>query len=139
MLPTTEISLPLHITQQILHHAQSLPNQEVCGLIGSRDDCPCSCYPIENMAKNPQQAFLLHDQQQIAAFVSLREKKETLFAIYHSHPTAAAVPSATDIALNNYPDPLHLIISLNTKGVLELRGFKIVANQVQEVVLKLVS
>ncbi len=139
MLTYPEISLPLHITQQILHHAQSLPHQEVCGLIGSRNGYPCSHYPIENMANNPQQAFLLHEQQQIAAFVSLREKRETLFAIYHSHPTAAAIPSATDIALNNYPDALHLIISLNTKGVLELRGFKIVANQTQEVALKLIA
>jgi proteasome lid subunit RPN8/RPN11 len=139
MLTYPEIALPLYITQQILHHAQSLPHQEVCGLIGSRNGYPCSCYPIENTAKNPQQNFLLHEQQQIAAFVALREKKETLFAIYHSHPTAAAVPSTTDIALNNYPDALHLIISLNTKGVLELRGFKIVANRVQEVALKLAS
>jgi proteasome lid subunit RPN8/RPN11 len=139
MLTYPEISLPLHITQQILHHAQSLPQQEVCGLIGTRNGYPCSCYPIENMAQNPQQAFLLHEQQQIAAFVALREKNETLFAIYHSHPTAAAIPSPTDIALNNYPDALQLIISLNTKGVLELRGFKLVANQAQEVALKLAS
>ncbi len=139
MLTYPEICLPLHLTQQILHHAQSLPQQEVCGVIGAYNGLPCSCYPIENIAQNPQQAFLLHEQQQIAAFVALREKNETLFAVYHSHPTAAAMPSPTDIALNNYPNAVQLIISLSTKGVLEIRGFKISQHQVQEVALKLVA
>ena len=55
----------------------------------------------------------------------MREQQEELFAIYHSHPTAPAEPSATDLEMANYPDALYLIISLNTKGVLEMRGFRL--------------
>ena len=70
----------------------------------------------------------------------MRDKNEELFAIYHSHPTAPAIPSATDIKLATYPDAVFLIISLNTKGVLELRGFKInnkSAKPVEELILSL--
>jgi proteasome lid subunit RPN8/RPN11 len=68
----------------------------------------------------------------------MRERGEELFAIFHSHPQAPAEPSATDLELAAYPDALYLIVSLNTKGVLELRGFRIDASRaVEEVELLL--
>jgi proteasome lid subunit RPN8/RPN11 len=130
-----EIQIPRKLTQQLLHHAQISPDNEVCGLIGAKNGNPCSCYPIKNTAEQPENKFLLDAQQQIAAQVAMREKGEELFAIYHSHPTAPALPSETDITLATYPNALYLIISLNTKGVLEMRGFKIAEGEVQEVIL----
>jgi proteasome lid subunit RPN8/RPN11 len=134
-MSTTEIQIPRKLTQQLLHHAQSSPDNEICGLIGAKNGIPCRCYPVDNSADQPKDKFLLDAQQQIAAQVAMREKGEELFAIYHSHPTAPALPSQTDIALANKPDILHLIISLDTQGVLEMRGFKIADEQVREVIL----
>jgi len=37
----------------------------------------------------------------------------------------------------NYPDVLHLIIPLNTKGVLEIRGFTIIEQEVEEIALSM--
>jgi hypothetical protein len=37
----------------------------------------------------------------------------------------------------SYPDALYFIISLNTKGVLELRGFKLGNNAAKEISLVL--
>ena len=70
---------------------------------------------------------------------SIRDNNESLFAIFHSHPTAPATPSATDISLASYPEAIQLIISLNTKGILEIRGFKIINKAVEEVTLSLLS
>ena len=138
-MKTTEIQIPRKLTQQLLHHAQNSPTSEVCGLIGTKNNCPCSCYPIKNSAPQPENKFLLDAQQQIAAQVAMREKGEELFAIYHSHPTAPALPSQTDIALATYPNALHFIISLNTKGVLEMRGFQINNETVTEIILTLIE
>jgi proteasome lid subunit RPN8/RPN11 len=138
-MTTEEIYLPRKLTQQLLHHAQTVPEQEVCGLISAKNNLPCHCYPINNRAEQPKDKFLLDQPQQIAAMVTMREQGEELFAIYHSHPTAPAAPSPTDIALADYPGVLHFIISLNTKGVLELRGFKIIGQAVEEIVLRLVE
>jgi [CysO sulfur-carrier protein]-S-L-cysteine hydrolase len=66
---------------------------------------------------------------------TMRGQNEELFAIYHSHPSAPAKPSTYDVNMAAYPQALYLIISLNTKGVLEMRGFKIIDNEVNEVTL----
>ncbi|NOQ36718.1 MAG: hypothetical protein GQ569_12630 [Methylococcaceae bacterium] len=134
-----QIQIPLKITQKLLEHAQSLPDAEVCGLIGSLDNTPVSCYHVTNTDQHPQSKFTLDAAEQIGVFKTMREKGEQLFAIYHSHPNSPAIPSATDLALANYPEVLYLIISLNTKGVLELRGFYINDNNAQEVALTLYS
>ncbi len=133
----THIQIPRKITNQLLHLAQISPDLEICGLIGSKNGLPTSCYPIKNTAEQPHQRFLLDAKQQISAMSKMRDNEEELFAIYHSHPTAPATPSATDLELAAYPDALYLIISLNTKGILEMRGFKIDHKSAQEITLSL--
>jgi proteasome lid subunit RPN8/RPN11 len=132
-----EIKISRKITNQLLHLAQISPATEVCGLIGSQQGRPSSCYPIDNIADQPQQQFLLDPQQQIAAMTKMRERNENLLAIYHSHPTSPAEPSKIDIEMAAYPDALNFIISLNTKGVLELRGFKLGKKSAKEIPLVL--
>lgn len=135
-----DICLPRKLTNQLLHLAQLSPNTEVCGLIGANaEGLPVSCYPVENSADTPDKRYLLDSAQQIATMKQMRDKQESLFAIYHSHPSAPAEPSPTDIEEASYPDALHLIISLNTKGVLEMRGFKISDGSVEEYPLRLIE
>ena len=135
-----EIQLPRKLTHQLLHLAQSSPDQEICGLIGANlKGLAVSCYPVSNQASLPNIRFQMDEPQQIAAFKLMRERQENLFAIYHSHPTAPAEPSASDIEQANYPEALHLIISLNTKGVLEIRAFRIANGNVTELGLSLIE
>ncbi|PKM12124.1 MAG: hypothetical protein CVV13_06460 [Gammaproteobacteria bacterium HGW-Gammaproteobacteria-3] len=133
----TAIQIPRKITNQLLHFAQLSPHLEICGLIGSLDGEPCHCYPVSNCAERPENRFQLDPQEQITAFSQMRERGERLFAIYHSHPGAPAIPSPTDLALAAYPQALTLIISLNTKGVLEMRGYRIADQKAQEITLSL--
>jgi len=132
-----DIQIPRKITTQLLHLAQISPDTEVCGLIGAKNGLPTHCYPVTNIADQPQQRFLLDAKQQITALAQMRERGEELFAIYHSHPTAPAQPSAIDLELAAYPEALYLIISLNTKGVLEMRGFRLEQGSFKEVTLSL--
>ncbi len=122
-MPSTPIALPRELVNQILHHALSCPELEVCGLIGAKEGLPASCYPVENAAAVPQLRFQLDPAGQINAMRQIRERGEELFAIFHSHPAAPAEPSPVDLADAVYLDVLYLVISLNTKGVLEMRGF----------------
>ncbi|MFI3222214.1 MAG: M67 family metallopeptidase [Methylococcaceae bacterium] len=134
---SAEIQISRKLTNQLLHLAQLSPSLEICGLIGIQDDSSLHCYPINNVAEHPQQQFLLDASQQIAAMSKMRKSNQELFAIYHSHPTAPALPSSEDLALSAYPAALYLIISLNTKGILEMRGFKINQDSAQEISLTL--
>ncbi len=132
-----DIQIPRKLTNQLLHLAQLSPDLEVCGLIGGKNGLPTHCYPVKNTAENPQQRFLLDAGEHISAMAKMRELGEDLFAIYHSHPTAPAQPSTTDLEMSTYPEALYLIISLNTKGILEMRGFKINQKTAQEIPLTL--
>jgi proteasome lid subunit RPN8/RPN11 len=132
-----EIQISRKLTNQLLHLAQLSPDNEVCGLVGSQDGVPCHCYPVANVAEQPRQRFLLDAGQQISAMAKMREQGEALFAIYHSHPAAPAQPSSADLELAAYPEALYLIISLNTKGILEMRGFKIDQKTAREIPLTL--
>lgn len=130
---TSEIQLSRKLTSQLLHLAQISPDAEICGLVSSKNNIPTQCYPIENIAEQPKNRFTLDPKQQIAAMKHMRENGEDLFAIYHSHPSAPACPSTLDLAEATYPEALHFIISLNTKGILELRAFRIEAQSATEI------
>jgi release factor glutamine methyltransferase len=130
-----EITIARKLMQQMLRAAQETPDIEVCGLIAAKNHSPCLCYPIKNAAQQPQSRFLLDAKQQITALTHMREQGETLFGIYHSHPTGPATPSKTDVQLAAYPEALHFIISLDTQGVLALRCFKIANALTQEIAL----
>ncbi|MDD1612191.1 MAG: M67 family metallopeptidase [Methylococcaceae bacterium] len=132
-----EIQIPRKLTQQLLHLAQISPDAEICGLVGSINGMPTSCYPVINVSENPEQRYLLDAKQQIAAMAKMRDQGEELFAIYHSHPTSPALPSLTDLEQAAYPEALYLIISLNTKGILEMRGFIIAEKKATEIPLVL--
>jgi len=135
--------MPIHIARplinQILGQALRAPEQEICGLIGARDGTPQTVYPVANVAAERDHLFAMDPQQQIDAMRRMREAGEELFAIYHSHPHAPAAPSATDLAQAAYPDALYLIVSLDTQGVLDMRGYGLHAGQVTAVELEMID
>ena len=134
----TLIDLPRFLINRLLHQAQSSPNSEICGLIGARNGQACSCYPVRNVAACPSERFDMDPAQQIEAMRRMRESDEELFAIYHSHPSAPAELSAIDLEQLSELGSLQIVISLNTKGVLEMRGFQIHSKScIEEVTLKL--
>ncbi|MDH5360737.1 MAG: M67 family metallopeptidase [Gammaproteobacteria bacterium] len=136
-MTSNSVSLPRTLVNHILTHVQQAPNQEVCGLIGRSGTEPASLYPIANVASDSEKLFQMDPKQQIDAMRQMREGSEELFAIYHSHPHAPGLPSSTDLAQASYPDALYLIISLNTIGVLEMRGFYIHDARAEEVSLQI--
>jgi proteasome lid subunit RPN8/RPN11 len=124
-MSTSPVILPRRLVNQLLHCAQSSPDKEVCGLIGAVEGRPTSCYPF---APDPARPVLPNPQQESTALLHMQERGEDLFAVFHSHPASPAEPLAGDLQHPAYPNALHLFISLNTKGVLELRAFRIGLN-----------
>jgi proteasome lid subunit RPN8/RPN11 len=123
--PTTAICIPRTLVNRLLYAAQQAASAEICGLIGARAGIPGHCYPVANIAAEPASRYEMDPKGQIDALRLMRERGEELFAIYHSHPSSPAVPSAIDRDAASYPDALYLIVSLVTKGVLDLRGYYI--------------
>lgn len=133
------VQLTRTIINQILSHAQQNPEEEVCGLISRRDGRPERVYGVANVAQTPGVLFRMDPEGQIDAMRSMRERGEELFAIYHSHPHAPAQPSPCDLAEAAYPEALFLIVSLDTKGVLEMGGFYLRDGEIEPVDLETVE
>lgn len=128
------IEIPRTLVNDILTHAQASPEDEVCGLVVVKDGKMRSIH-VANVADEPANRFAMDPRGQIEAMRHIRENGEALFAIYHSHPHAPAAPSPTDLKEAAYPEALYLIVSLNTKGVLELQGFRLRNHAVESVEL----
>lgn len=132
----SQVILPITLVNKILTHAQHSPEAEVCGLISAKEGAPGAVYPIANVAETPDRLFAMEPAAQIEAMRQMRETGEELFAIYHSHPHAPAEPSARDLEEATYPQALYLIVSLDTKGVLEMRGFRLHDGEIEKVDLE---
>ena len=129
----TELVLPRNLVNQILTHAQQHEHTESCGMISASAGTPAHYYAVKNIARDPSTHFEMEPKQQIAAMKHMREHDEDMLAIVHSHPTSPPVPSAADMQESGYPDAYYIIVSLNTKGVLEIRGYKIADDYMQPV------
>ena len=110
---------------------------EVCGLITAKNGRPQRCIPVPNVSDQPERLFAMDPKSQIDALRNMREHNEELFGIYHSHPHSPAEPSDTDLEQAGYPDALYVIVSLNTKGVLEMRGFRLRDGKTEPVELEI--
>jgi proteasome lid subunit RPN8/RPN11 len=107
------------------------PN-EACGLLGGIAGEIHRVYPVENICHSPTM-YEMNPTQQVAAFLEIEALGWELSGIYHSHPAGPARPSPTDIAKAYYPDSIYLIISPDSDGAWQMRGFLIAGGQVSEV------
>src|SRR5690606_4098074 len=94
----------------IRHCRDQLPN-EACGLLSGRGGRASSIWPMKNTAASPF-SFRMDDQQVKRVFEHIHTLGEQLAGIYHSHPTAPAVPSPLDILLAPYEDIPYIVVSL---------------------------
>jgi len=134
-----KIEIPIQSINQILAHAQSSDEVEICGFISAKNQKIAAIYPVQNVASTPACFYRMDEKQQIDAMRKMREAGEALFGIYHSHPSTEATPSATDIREATYPEAVYFIVSLNTAGVLEMRGFRLNDDNVEELELSVIS
>jgi len=125
--------LPRPLVNQMLAHAQQNQQQEVCGLIAQDKHQSMRYVRIDNRAADCAHRYQMDDKQLVDSMREFRQNHEKLLAIVHSHPASVAQPSALDIEQSNYPDVYYLIISLNTRGVLEMRAYKIWRGVVTEI------
>ncbi len=89
-------------------------------------------YPLVNEAKSPRDYYCLEHPSLFQAYRDMRRRGQEVLAIYHSHPTAAAVPSARDLERNFYGSTvIHFIISMQGDPPV-LRGWWLAPTDYQE-------
>jgi len=109
------LHLPRSLVNHLLHLAQIAPGGRMAGLVGAKDGQAHTFHAMDLDADPASRE---------AALEILQAGGETLFAILRLHPDSPAEPSCQEHADFSSADIPHFIISLNTKGVLELRAFQ---------------
>jgi hypothetical protein len=93
---------------QLLHEAQISPEAPIEGLVGARKTEPSTVYSLSGAVTRAE------------LMQKLQANGETPWAWYRSNPQSPAAPEPADKAVAA-DKAYSLIISLDTKGVLEMR------------------
>lgn len=118
--------IPRALVEEMFAHAREARPSECCGLVGGRGREASSVYPLLNVARDALVAYEAGPGELFAAQRLMRERGESLLAIYHSHPRSGEpAPSSTDVRLAFYPSAIYFIIGFAPGGECVLRAFRI--------------
>ena len=98
------------IFDAMLAHARTVHPEECCGFLTGRDGVATHHFPLVN-ALASHVAYEVDARELLAVHRALRALGIEEVAVYHSHPSSAPVPSASDLSRNGYGTTIpHLII-----------------------------
>ena len=110
--------LPRQIHSEMVKQARAEQPNECCGLLAGTNDCNgfvktvTKAFPLVNELARPT-AYRSEPRSILAAYKEIDWLGLDVVGVYHSHPTAPARPSQTDLAENVMGDAVvHVIISL---------------------------
>jgi [CysO sulfur-carrier protein]-S-L-cysteine hydrolase len=121
------------VDEIVAHARDELPN-ECCGLIAAENGRAVKLFRTSNAEASPVR-YGLDPREQYQIMMEIERSGWILGAIYHSHTRSPAYPSQTDVNLAFYPAALYLIVSLEDADRPELRAYRIVDGQIDEVEL----
>jgi [CysO sulfur-carrier protein]-S-L-cysteine hydrolase len=99
------------VIEEIVQHSREQSPLEACGYLAERDGVLVEAFRLTNVDASPEH-FSFAPAEQFAAMRQMRSRGLRMKAVYHSHPTTPARPSAEDIRLANDPALLYVIASL---------------------------
>lgn len=129
--------LPRRVAIRILGEAQTAQPRRIAGVVGADLDGPLSFFTMRNAANQPEASIVLSGDEIANARAAVQGRGQQVWAYVTSHPLAAAVPVTQDFRDSPYPNAVHLVVSLSTKGVLEMRAWQLRESEPRERILKI--
>jgi proteasome lid subunit RPN8/RPN11 len=101
----------------MLAHARAEAPRECCGLLVGTGEAVVRSVRARNLETKATR-YLIDPEDHFAAIRAAREERLEVIGAYHSHPSSAPVPSATDIAeANSGPEFIYVIVSVVDEDV----------------------
>lgn len=125
--------IPAQIFDEMIAHCKDGYPNEACGILAGNGNEVSKIYRMANIENSPV-TYMLDPKEQFKAMKDMRENNLSMIAIFHSHPSSAAYPSAKDVSLAFYEDAVYIIVSLMEKESV-VKGFSIKGQDIKEVVL----
>jgi proteasome lid subunit RPN8/RPN11 len=129
------------VAERLMAHARAeLPN-EACGLLSGTLSPPrvTAFHPAANRHRSPLR-FDVDHRDLVRIVMAIEQAGDQLVAIFHSHVSGPAAPSATDVREAMYPEALHLLASMtepDAAGGDALRAWRIHQGRATEVPLEI--
>jgi proteasome lid subunit RPN8/RPN11 len=96
--------------KEIIQHAESKPDEEVCGFILMNNDLTVYIEPALNQHEHKKKCFSISPSKFLEHTLSKK-----IIGIYHSHPKNTEKPSKLDVSMSEEMGVPYLIYSLITK------------------------
>ena len=125
------ITITEAVKDAMIDHARRASPAECCGLLSGGNGVITDWHPLRNVADKPERRYYAPPEDLFAAMRRIREARQTLLGIYHSHPRTPAYPSESDVEMAFYPEAVYFIVSL--EPLVELRAFKIEGSTIEDV------
>ena len=120
------LQMPQSVRDALIAQALAEQPNECCGLLGGVIEAGISrvvcAYPLPNALADPR-LFQADTRALLRAHVDMRERNLEMLAVYHSHPTSPAVPSATDHAQWGHGEAVVCLIITLLENPPSLRGW----------------
>jgi proteasome lid subunit RPN8/RPN11 len=124
------------VAEAMLRHAESCAPQEACGLVAVDPSGRATmAYCLTNVDASPS-SYTIDPAEHVRALYHAESRGWRLGAVFHSHPSGPAVPSATDVAQALEPEWVYLVVGMAGAPGPRLRGYRIVGGAVTEVPLR---
>ncbi|MDO8746371.1 MAG: M67 family metallopeptidase [Thermodesulfovibrionales bacterium] len=117
------LSISENIFDEMISHCRDIYPNEACGILAGKGSEALKVYKMANIEKSPV-SYEFDSREHIKAIRDMRENNHTMLAIFHSHPSSQAYPSAKDMNLAFYEDCIYVIVSLSASGGEKQRGCK---------------
>jgi proteasome lid subunit RPN8/RPN11 len=141
-------NLQRRYAEEIASHAREEAPNECCGILAGKEGRVLRLYRAANAERSPYR-YNIDPQDLYRIYREVEAKGWQFLAIYHSHPSGEAYPSATDVSrsqlpgaektVDAWPGTCHLIVSLADRQSPLIRAFHIEEGHITEEPLQIID
>lgn len=113
------------VQETMIAHAQERYPKEACGfLIANEGNKIVRIQTMRNVDDSPI-GYSMEPKEQFLVEKQLRQRKEQIVGIYHSHTASDAYPSSVDVSLAISPDISYVLVSLKDRQTPDIKSYRI--------------
>ena len=114
----------------VLAHCHSRYPKEACGILAGTDRVE-QVYPMRNVEDSPI-GYSMDPKEQLTIEKEMRQHRQRILGIYHSHTASDAYPSSVDVSLAISPDISYVLVSLKNQQHPIVKSYRINGTTVTE-------
>ena len=131
ILMSDKLLISKNIFDEMLSFCKEAYPNEACGILAGKGREAAKIYRMTNIDKSPV-SYMMDSKEQFSVMKDMRENNLKMVAIFHSHPSSPAYPSAKDLSLAFYEDAVYIIVGLIEKKPV-VKGYSIKEGKIKEV------